>query len=374
MKKVILYVRVSTDEQAKLGYSLGHQELILTKFCEIKGWEVVAIYREDFSAKNFERPEYSKLFKYCKANKRDVDYVLISKWDRFSRNQTDALQELKKLTAIGIEVNAAEQWIDFAIPHNKMMLAIYLTIPEIDNDVRGINTKMGLRRSLKSGRFVGQAPAGYKNERDHGDKPILVLHEIFAPLVKESFELFATGLYATDELRRIMQRKGLKVSRTRFPEMLKSVLYMGKVYIPAFKDEEEEVVEGVHEAIVSPELFEKVQRVLKAKATGKKKHYDKLNENTPLRAMLSCPKCGHRMTSSSSKGRSKHYDYYHCQPACGERIPVEKAHKALVEYFNEVPVRPEIADLYLETMEHIFKTEESGNNNDLQKYKVSLEN
>ncbi|MDZ7646518.1 MAG: hypothetical protein U5K54_04725 [Cytophagales bacterium] len=56
-----------------------------------------------------------------------------------------------------------------------MMLSIYLTIPEIDNDVRGINTKMGMRRSLKEGRWAGMAPVGYSNDRDQGVKePILV--------------------------------------------------------------------------------------------------------------------------------------------------------------------------------------------------------
>lgn len=174
MKKVVLYVRVSTDEQARLGYSLGHQELVLTKFCELKEFEVEGIFREDHSAKNFERPEYKKLFKFCKTHKKEIDYVLITKWDRFSRNQRDALQEIKSFSDFGIEVNAAEQWIDFAIPHNKMMLSIYLTIPEIDNDVRGINTRMGMRRSLKEGRWTGVAPTGYSNDRDHLKKPILI--------------------------------------------------------------------------------------------------------------------------------------------------------------------------------------------------------
>lgn len=207
MKKVILYVRVSTDEQARLGYSLGHQEAVLTRFAELKEFEVIKIFKEDHSAKNFNRPEYKKLFKFCKANKKDIDYVLITKWDRFSRNQRDALQEIKLFSDLGIEVNAAEQWIDFSIPHNKMMLSIYLTIPEIDNDVRGINTRMGMRRSLKEGRWTGGAPMGYKNDRDHLRKPILVPSDK-AYLVRKTFELFATGLYEKEELRRIMSKKG----------------------------------------------------------------------------------------------------------------------------------------------------------------------
>lgn len=102
MKKVILYVRVSTDEQARLGYSLGHQELVLTKFCELREFEIAGVYREDHSAKNFERPEYKKLFKFCKAHKKEIDYVLVTKWDRFSRNQRDALQEIKSFGDFGI--------------------------------------------------------------------------------------------------------------------------------------------------------------------------------------------------------------------------------------------------------------------------------
>ncbi|MDZ7646519.1 MAG: recombinase family protein [Cytophagales bacterium] len=93
MKKVILYVRVSTDEQARLGYSLGHQEMVLTKFSELKEFEVIGVFREDHSAKNFDRPEYKKLFKFCKAHKKEIDFMLITKWDRFSRNQRDALQK-----------------------------------------------------------------------------------------------------------------------------------------------------------------------------------------------------------------------------------------------------------------------------------------
>ncbi len=370
MKKVILYVRVSTDEQARTGYSLGHQEAVLTRFAEIKEFEVVKIFREDHSAKNFNRPEYKKLFKFCKANKREIDFVLITKWDRFSRNQRDALQEIKSFADIGIEVNAAEQWIDFSIPHNKMMLSIYLTIPEIDNDVRGINTRMGMRRSLKEGRWTGGAPIGYKNDRDHLRKPILIPSDK-AILVRESFELFATGLYDKEELRRMMSKKGLTLSKSQFPNMLTNVLYIGKITVPEFKGEDVQVVQGLHEPIVSDELFNKVQSLLNGKV-NQRKLYEKLNDETPLRALITCSKCGGKLTSSASKGRSRYYNYYHCRNGCTERIPADVAHEALLEYFDEVAVKPEIEKLYLEVMKTIFQANESSREQDINKLRENI--
>jgi len=272
---------------------------------------------------------------------------------------------------LGIEANAAEQWIGFSIPHNKMMLSIYLTIPEIDNDVRGINTKMGLRRSWKSGRWTGVAPAGYKNSRDNSDKPLLVIDEQKAILVYEMFEQFATGLYDKEELRRIMWDKGLKLSKSTFPRTLQNPVYAGKVFVPQYKDEDAEVIQGIHEPIVSEELFNKVQRI----ATGNRKHkkqYERLNEETPLRALLTCRKCGGKLTSSISKGRNDFYNYYHCRSKCGERIPAEKAHKALLKYFDDVAVKPEVSNLYLKVMESIFKANETQVDVDVKKAMESL--
>ena len=370
MKKVVLYVRVSTDEQARLGYSLGHQEMVLTKFSELKEFEVVSIFREDHSAKNFERPEYKKLFKFCKTHKREIDFVLITKWDRFSRNQRDALQEIKSFSDLGIEVNAAEQWIDFSIPHNKMMLSIYLTIPEIDNDVRGINTRMGMRRSLKEGRWTGVAPIGYKNDRDHLKKPILIPSDK-APLILESFELFATGLYDKEELRRMMNKKGLTLSKSQFPKMLENTLYIGKIFVPEFKGEDAQLVEGLHEPIVPEELFNKVQWMLKSNQS-QRKLYEKLNDVTPLRALITCSNCGGKLTSSASKGRSRYYTYYNCRNGCTERIPAEQAHEALLNYFDEVAVKPEIEKLYLEVMGAIFKANESNREQEIGRLKENL--
>lgn len=372
MKNVIIYVRVSTDEQARTGYSLGHQEAVLTKFCELKGWNVIATYKEDFSAKTFDRPEYKSLYKFCKANKRSVDYVLVSKWDRFSRNVNYALTEIENLERLGIEVNAAEQWIDFSIPQNKILLTIYLTLPEIDNDVRSINVITGLRNSWKSGRWTGTAPVGYRNDRDDIDKPILIKSHL-APLVVEAFELYATGVYEKQELRKIMAKKGLKLSKSQFPNMLSNYVYCGKVFVPQYKGEAAEVVQGIHEGIISEALFEKVQAILKGKYRSEKRQYENLDDNAPLRGLLICSCCGGRLTSSSSKGRSKYYTYYHCRNGCKERLSTNSVHEAFLDRLDQMPVKPAIAALFLEVKGNFYKATETEHKASIEKISADIE-
>src|SRR5687768_7035925 len=101
-KKAILYLRVSTDEQADKGYSLRHQEERLKKYCELNQIEVIAIYTDDHSAKTFERPEFQKLFKFAKSSRGKVNLMLFTKWDRFSRNTEASYRVISEFQKIGI--------------------------------------------------------------------------------------------------------------------------------------------------------------------------------------------------------------------------------------------------------------------------------
>ena len=137
MKRAVIMSRVSSDEQAK-GFSLGVQYEQLTNYCKRKDIEVVAHYKEDHSAKNFNRPEFQNFLRFAKKNKNTIDYLLVTTWDRFSRNVTDSFVMIRRLRAMGIEVQAIEQPIDFKVPESKAMLALNLVLPEIDNDRRSV--------------------------------------------------------------------------------------------------------------------------------------------------------------------------------------------------------------------------------------------
>jgi len=77
MKNVIIYTRVSTDEQADKGFSLLHQKDVLEKYCALKGYNIVKHYRDDYSAKNFDRPGFKQLMEFIKANKKFVDLLKV---------------------------------------------------------------------------------------------------------------------------------------------------------------------------------------------------------------------------------------------------------------------------------------------------------
>jgi site-specific DNA recombinase len=328
-RKAILYLRVSTDEQAEKGYSLRHQEETATKYCASQNIEVVGTYIDDHSAKTFERPEFQKLLFLLKTKKLSTDLLLFTKWDRFSRNAADAYGMISQLNKLGIEPQAIEQPLDLAVPENKIMLAIYLAAPEVENDRRALNVIGGMRRAKKEGRWVAMAPVGYKNARSETNRPIIIPSKD-APMIKWAFEELVKGIYDIEELRKSCNKKGVKCSRSNFWTLVRNPVYCGKIFIPAYKKEEAVFVKGSHEPIISEELFYDVQDVL----NGKRKRHTVKNtqkDELPLRGLLECSKCGGKLTGSASKGVGGRYFYYHCQPGCKERFSAIKANKIFEE-------------------------------------------
>lgn len=318
-RKAILYVRVSTDEQAD-GFSLSYQEERLRKYCALNNIEVAAFYKEDHSAKTFERPEFKKLLAFLKSNKHSADLLLFLKWDRFSRNAADAYGMISQLNKLGVEPQAIEQPLDMNIPEHKFMLAIYLAAPEVENDRRSLNISDGIHKAMKEGRWMGPAPVGYKRSRDENNKACIIPSEK-ASLVQWVFEEMATGLHHIDHLRMLAHKKGLKTKRSAFHEMFRNPAYIGKIRVPAYKVDPAMIVEAKHEPIIATKLFYDVQDILEGKRKKNNqpaKHTQR--EELPLRGFLTCPRCNRILTGSGSKGNGGRYFYYHCRTGCKERF------------------------------------------------------
>lgn len=188
MNSAYLYVRVSTEEQKRKGYSLPEQENRLLKYCKYNNIEVKGIYREDFSAKNFNRPEWKELFSEVKKKSGEGDKnILFLKWDRFSRNVECAYEMIRKLRKYKTTAMAIEQPIDFSVPESAVMLALYLAVPEAENTRRAQNTSNGMRRAKLLGKYPNKAPMGFTNVTLMDGKKAIVPKEPEAEIIKWIF-------------------------------------------------------------------------------------------------------------------------------------------------------------------------------------------
>jgi site-specific DNA recombinase len=328
MKIADLYIRVSTDEQADKGYSQRGQEEVLRKYCEINKISVRKTIFEDHSAKTFIRPQWQIMLAQLKKSKgRNIDLILFTKWDRFSRNAGDAYQMMNILHHLGVEPQAIEQPLDLGIPENKMMLAIYLAAPEVENDRRALNVFHGMRRARKEGRWMASAPVGYINKTAENGRKYICPREPECSILKWSFQKLATSEFSTEQIWKIAREKGLKCGKNNFLIAIRNPVYYGKITIPKYKAEESYLVQGQHEPIISEHLFNEVQDALDGR---KRKQGIKIVsiDELPLRGFLECSRCSRILTGSASKGRNQYYYYYHCSTQCGCRYKAEAVNDA----------------------------------------------
>ncbi|AYZ35231.1 recombinase family protein [Chryseobacterium indologenes] len=341
MKIADLYIRVSTDEQADKGYSQRDQEERLRKHCSSLNIAIGNVIYEDHSAKTFERPEWKK-YMYGFRRLRNIKegrLLLFTKWDRFSRNTSEAYQMISNLNKLNITPQAIEQPLDLRVPENKLLLAIYLSTPEVENDRRAMNVTYGMRRAIREGRMMGIAPYGYINRSKEDGRKYVAVKEPEASNIIWAFKQVAKGHLPTAVvLKEMNKREGRKLTKNSFMEALRNIVYTGKLLLKAYNDEEERIIEGKHDALISEDLFLKVQSIL-----FRKSNQDDFlpagriinEERYPLRGLLLCPKCNKNLTASSAKGRSKHYYYYHCTVDCGFRHNSEIVNDLFVEELSK---------------------------------------
>jgi len=371
--QVITLARVSTEDQKDKGFSLPHQKSALESYCDHKGFTILRHFEEDHSAKNFNRPEWKKLLAYVKSNKRNIDALLVTRWDRFSRNTELAYRVIREFRDLGIEINAIEQPLDMSVPDAKVLLGIYLTLPEVENDKISIRTTEGMRRAKKEGCYTGKAPIGYLNHRNEEEKSTLIPDPKVAAIIQKVFNEYASGIYSTEEIRKRYYNKGLKVSKNTLLRILKSPVYCGKIAVKQYKKEDAMVVEGLHPAIVDSETFQKVQRLFRRKLVAPVHVMKEIDEILPLRGFLKCPCCSRPLTGSGSRGRNGVYHYYyHCNPPCRMRFKIDEVHKVLSSLLGEFVVQDDFRTIYKRVVNQTFKEREGDRESQLSSMKREI--
>ena len=353
---VILYCRVSTDEQAD-GCSLDMQERYLRAYCDNHHYNIIGEeqpYREDYSAKHYDlrRPKLKQLYDYCRRHRHEVDKVLFLRWDRFTRNLEFALTYKRKFyDELGIEINAIESPIDFKGTEWSMLLGMYCGAAHTEDEKISRRTKDGIHGTLLKGKCSNKAPRGYVNRRDDKGEPYVEKDETQAGVIKQVFKEVAKGAEAPNNIRR---RLCPNIQKDAFYRMLRNIFYIGLIRVPAYKDDPEQIVKGQHKAIIDAETFDKVQDIL----SGKRKHEPKVSKTIDpdlyLRKYIVCPICGHSITGATSTGKGGKYKYYNC---CHDgkhlRRPADYANDKFADWVGGLKPNKEVLDLYTEVLQDL---------------------
>lgn len=323
MKRAIGYIRISTKDQSN--FSLSGQEKYITEHCVKQEIELLTIFKDDGqSAKNFDRPDWQKLEAFIKQNHSSVDYLIVSKYDRFSRNVSEALQMIDKLeNKYNIRIISVMEPIALhpSSPYFFQFRTQMLVGANVELLVIKDRTKFGIHQANKDGRWINNAPTGYKNARDEKNKSILVIDEIKAPFVRQAFQLFLAGMPIA-EIKRALLRKGFKVQGNSFYQrMFANPVYAGMITVPAYYDEPEKLVKGIHEPLITESTYWQALAILKGHGT--RSHLE-FNEAVPLRGALRNSQF-QLMTAGNSKGKTKYYWYY-VDPANRKHYNAKKLH------------------------------------------------
>ena len=376
MKNVIIYSRVSTDEQANQGYSLEYQEEVLARHCNLKGYNIVEKFQEDKSGKDFNRPDWKKIklmIQERKRKKEPIDAIVILRPDRFVRNLILAFLEVDNLLKMGCEVEFLEGDIDVSNPEALLLQAIGFALPEVENRKISKRSKEGSHKARLNGCFTGTSPRGYKCVRVGKDATLEFSQD--ADLIREGFEKMASGLYTADEVRRWLNGQGMKLSKNQFPNIIRNLTYSGKILVRAFGNQPEQIVQGLHPALITEELFAKANDVLSGRKRNMDFKSDKINLY-PLKGHLCCPNHGRALSAYASTGRSGNkFHYYICTKPhvkC-DRYPIEDVHNQVERILSNIQLSAQLMNTYRTTLEGLFENDDLNRKKSIQKSLDELE-
>ena len=307
--RTIISCRVSSESQAE-GTSLDEQEAINLNYAKRHNMRVVSIFREEASAMQpGKREKFNQIVKYLEDD--EADAVIFTYVDRMSRNAVDAhkifeLVEKKKKVVIFVNENIVLKAP--LLSHDLLVLDVLLGVSNYRVRQDREKCLAGIKARAMSGIRPNKPPYGYVPS---ASKRGVIVNKKRADFVKKAFELYGSGDFSVSEVIEELYGLGYRydlqeskmIPKQSLFSMLKNVFYTGKYYVK----QADEYVDGIHEPLVSVELFEKVQKMLEISPRSAKKH------KVLYAHMLECENCGKIMCADvKEKQCGKTYVYYRC--------------------------------------------------------------
>lgn len=310
LQKAVLYARVSSKEQEKEGFSIPAQLKLLNKYAAENRLQVIQEYVDVETAKKSGRTGFSKMISFLHEEEKlkvtsSCRTLLVEKTDRLYRN----LKDWVTVDELDLEIHFAKENVILSPESRsseKFMHGIKVLMAKNYIDNLSEETKKGMIEKAEQGIYPSFAPMGYINVECEG-KRFIQPDPVIGPQVRRLFEWYATGNYSLLELTRksfqegfITRKNGKKVPKSLVHRILKNPIYYGGFRWSGKR------YKGIHEPLVSKELFNRVQEVMKIKGrrkTGQQKH------NWAFQGLLSCGHCGCALVAEKKKEK---YIYYHC--------------------------------------------------------------
>ena len=332
----MIYCRVSTKEQVDEGGSLATQEKLCKDYALKNAYELAEIFVEQGeSAKNADRTQLKRLLAYCTNKKNNIKIVIAYKIDRVARNIDDYRHIRLLLKNYGVELKSTTEFFEDN-PAGRFMENIIANVAQFDNDVRTERSVNGSRDAMREGRYVWIAPYGYSNGEIAG-KSTIVQNEK-AHIIQKAFEEVAKDQYPVDTIRHrlfpegLVTRTGKMLTKSHYYRLLNNEAYAG--WIIKFGERHK----GTFEPIISNELFEQVQRILKRRS-HRSGAYLRENPDFPLRRFVKDPE-GTKLTGHWAQGRNKKYAYYRFIGVQSADYKKDDFDEAYIQFVNRFTINP----------------------------------
>ena len=323
-----LYLRVSTEDQAREGFSLPEQKERLETFCKFKGYEIVDYYEDaGISAKtgNY-RPEFERLKKDIKSKR--INTIIALKLDRITRSIFDWEKLMTFLDENDAYIDCANDEVNTTNANGKMVSRLLMSVSQNEIERTSERTKIGLAGAIKQGHLPSQAPLGYKHENKK-----LVIDYSTKDVVVRIFELYYNGnSYQT--ISNILNEEQV-LGKTNWRDSTITAILENEVYKGDFvhgkRTKHPTYYENVVEPIVSKEMWEDCQ--------AQKKKNSRAYQRTLTYLFLQkirCPKCNNLMGGKATKKKNGNvYYYYYCND-CKFNLKENVIEEYFANFINEI--------------------------------------
>mgnify|MGYP005878500703 FL=1 len=306
-----VYIRVSTEDQAREGFSLGEQEEKLLQLCKFKELEVYKVYKDaGISAKDMEhRPQFQEMLKDMKEGK--LNYIVAYKLDRITRSVRDLEELISVLEQYNCFLLCDRDDVNTSTANGRFFVRMLTVLSQLEIEIVSERTKFGLNGAIKSGHIPGQRPFGYKS----ADDKRMVIDNATRPYVEKIFDMYLEGK-SFQQIANYFKENNIypkkKWKDTTIQKIIDNKIYMGdyEQYKRIGKQENLEpiVYMNVVEPIISRAKWEECQR----QKERNQRTYTRDRVYTFFQR-LKCPNCSRIMKCKGSGGTKRKYMYYTCE-------------------------------------------------------------